>query len=110
MMEAAPVASLVVGEPELGFELLIVALDHPATHSVVDQLLKEVFSAASRTNNGGARLLPCRPFDQQPFLGSLDVSSRRARAPVRSAKTKFAFRAFTPAHRAPALVGNARAS
>ena len=38
MMEAAPVAAFVVREAELGFELLVVALDHSAAHGIEDEL------------------------------------------------------------------------
>jgi hypothetical protein len=40
MMETAPVAPFVVTQAELGFEFLVVALNHPATHGVRDQLLE----------------------------------------------------------------------
>jgi hypothetical protein len=32
MMEAAPIAPFIVMQPKLGFQLLVIALDAPATH------------------------------------------------------------------------------
>ncbi len=46
MMKAAPVAPFVVAQAELGFELLVVALDEPAALAVATSVLNEVFAGS----------------------------------------------------------------
>jgi hypothetical protein len=40
VMEAAPIPSFIVMQPQLGFQFLIIALDAPAAHRSVHQALQ----------------------------------------------------------------------
>src|SRR3954471_2452543 len=64
MVEAAPVAPLVVRQAELGFELLVVAFDHPAAHGIEDQLPEGAGVGQRRQPVVGRRGLAVRPLDQ----------------------------------------------
>jgi len=68
MMEAAPIASLVVSEPELLFELEVITFDAPAHFHGIDQPLEaELFGQRAQEVLGGLGL-GARPFDEQPFF------------------------------------------
>ena len=67
-MEAAPAAPLVMAEPDLLLELMIVALDAPAQLGEIDQVGK-----GHVLGQGGEPILDrlrlaFGPLDQQPFL------------------------------------------
>lgn len=70
MMKAHPAASLVMREPELLLEILVVPLDAPAHLGDEDQLHQRRLG-----RDGGEEILvrlnfSFRPFDQQPLLGT----------------------------------------
>src|SRR6478609_12240676 len=106
MMEAAPAASLVVTEPDLLLELLIVALDAPAQLGQIDQPL-EADGLWQRGEPVSGRLcLTLWPFDQQPFGRQLPGDQFVATdkdAHTRKARGQRFGRAFPPRHRVPSL-------
>src|SRR5450631_2263434 len=71
MMKAAPAASLIVSEPDLLLELLIVALNAPAQFSEIDQLAEADLLRQGREPVFGRFLFALRPLDQQPLLRSV---------------------------------------
>src|SRR6266852_4643486 len=70
MMKAAPAASLIVSEPDLLLELLIVALDAPAQFGEIDQLAEADLLRQGREPVFGRFFFALRPLDQQPLLRS----------------------------------------
>src|SRR6266849_638467 len=68
MMEAAPSAPFIVPEPNFLLEILIVALDAPAQFGQINQPAAADLFRQGREPVFGRRLLPLRPFDQQPLL------------------------------------------
>src|SRR5882757_7177074 len=68
MMEAAPSAPFIVPEPNFLLEILIVALDAPAPFGQINQPAAADLFRQGREPVFGRRLLPLRPFDQQPLL------------------------------------------
>lgn len=74
MMEAAPASPLVVAEPNLLFELLVIPLDAPAQLRLTDQLPQGRLWRQGREPVLGWRTLALRPFDQEPLLGTWLVS------------------------------------
>src|SRR3954454_19360511 len=82
MVEAAPAASLVVGEAEFLLQFLIVTLDPPAQLGQIDEIAETgICRQCGEPIFGGLRLTSW-PFDQTPFLrsgaGAVVVSMRRA--------------------------------
>ena len=103
MVEAAPVAAFVVREAELGFELLVIAFDHPAPHGIEDELPERGLFAQRRQPVVAWLGLTVRPFDEKPFLLARQIVVCRAHPHPCEARRQPAFRAVAPAHRAPAL-------
>ncbi len=103
MVEAAPVAAFVVRQAEFGFEFLVIAFDHPAPHGIEDELAEGGLLAQRRHPIVPRLGRAVRPFDQEPFLLSHQVLVGRAHAHAGETRGQPAFRAVTPAHRAPAL-------
>src|SRR5215469_17840519 len=70
MMEAAPPSPLVMSEPELLLEFLVVALDAPAELCHVDQAGEGNVGRQGGEPVFGRFSLALGPFDEKPFLGS----------------------------------------
>src|SRR4051812_9940229 len=68
MVEAAPAATLVVPEPKLLLELLVVAFDAPPELGKFDQALETNVLRQGREPVFGGLPLAFRPLDQEPFL------------------------------------------
>ena len=69
-MEAAPSAAFEVSKPDLLLEFLIIALDAPAQHGVIDQVFKaDVFGKIGKPIFERL-VLVVWPFDQQPLFGA----------------------------------------
>src|SRR5215468_2646775 len=69
MMETTPPASLVMAEPDLLLELLIITLDAPTQLAGVDQIAECDVLRQGREPVFGRLLLALGPLDQQPLLG-----------------------------------------
>ena len=70
MMKAAPPSPLVMTEPELLLEFLVVALDAPAQLGEINQAGEGNVSRQGGEPVFGRLRLALGPFDQKPFLGS----------------------------------------
>src|SRR5215207_10651523 len=70
MVEPAPAPPLVVAQPHLLLELLIVPFNAPAQLGLLDQVSKRRVRRQSRKPVLRRLLLSLRPFDQDPFLNS----------------------------------------
>src|ERR1700704_1975720 len=107
MMKAAPAASLIVSEPDLLLELLIVALDAPAQFGEIDQLAEADLLRQGREPVFGRYLFALRPLDQQPLLRSVfgqAVTMSNPNAHPRKARAQPVGRAFPPLDLAPGLL------
>jgi hypothetical protein len=71
MVEATPPPPFKMPEPDLLFELLIIALDTPAQLGGIDQVAEWDVFRQGREPIFGWRVLALRPLDQQPFFGGL---------------------------------------
>src|SRR5882757_11432560 len=71
MMEAAPSAPLIMAEPDLLLEFLIIALDTPAQLGGIDQIAKRDVFRKCREPVFGWLILALGPLDQQPLLCGL---------------------------------------
>src|SRR3954470_14934207 len=107
MMEAAPVAALVVAKAKLLLELLIVPLDPPARLGNLDQALER--GASGQVGEPVFRWLSVRrrPLDQQPLFGpgfgALGVAMRRTHPYGRDARGHLAVDTLTRGALAPVL-------
>ena len=68
MVEPAPASALVVAEPDLLLEFLIVALDAPAQFGDVNEIAEGDVSWEGRKPVFGRLVLALWPLDQQPFF------------------------------------------
>jgi len=103
--------ALIVPEPDLLLEFLIIALDAPTQFGDIDQSAEEMSSAGSRASILSA-VLAFRPFDQQPLFhrrrGEVTMSTRtRTRAKPRAEPVGCA---FAPPDRPPRCRRQASAS
>src|SRR4051812_34297642 len=107
MMEAAPVAALVVAKAELLLEFLIVPLDPPARLGDLDQALERGAPGQVGDPVLGRLGVPRRPLDQQPLFGpgfgALCIAMRRAHPHGREARGQLALSALAPGDGAPVL-------
>src|SRR5471032_1037746 len=69
VVEAAPASSFEMSEPDLLFELLIIALDTPTQFGEVHELAEGNVFRQGRKPIFGRLFLPFWPFDQQPLFG-----------------------------------------
>jgi hypothetical protein len=69
VMEAAPASSFEMPEPDLLFELLIIALDTPTEFGEVHQFAEGDVFRQGRKPIFGRLFLIFGPFDQQPLFG-----------------------------------------
>ena len=69
VVEAAPVSSFEMSEPDLLIELLIIALDTPTEFSEVHQFAEGDVFRQGRKPIFGRLFLTFGPFDQQPLFG-----------------------------------------
>src|SRR5689334_4930184 len=105
MVEAAPVAALVVVQSDLLFQLLVVALDQPARLGGADQL-RQLGRRPQVGEPAPGRLgLASGPLDQQPFLrpglAALGVAVRRTDPQGGEARREITPAAFAPADAVP---------
>src|ERR1700731_996851 len=70
MVEAAPSSPLVMSEPDLLLEVLVVPFDAPAQLGEIDQLGERDVFRQGREPVLRRLLLVLGPFDQEPFLGA----------------------------------------
>jgi hypothetical protein len=70
MVEAAPAPSFKMTEPNLLFELLIIALDPPAQLGEIDQTGQRHVLWKGREPVLGRLLVALGPFDEKPLFGS----------------------------------------
>src|SRR3954447_9146144 len=70
MMKATPAPPLVVAEPDLLLQLLIVPLDAPAQFGLADEFGQGRLGRQGREPVLRGRGLALRPFDQDPLLGT----------------------------------------
>src|ERR1017187_9778357 len=70
MMKAAPVTPLVMTESEFGFQLLVIALDHPASFGMGHQFLEGHFLGQCAQPAVSRLGLSHWPLNQQPFTWS----------------------------------------
>src|SRR5262249_57627998 len=103
MVEAPPSSPLVMAEPDLLLEFLIVALDAPAQLGDVDEVAQGGALGQRREPVLGGLRLAFGPFDQQrllaPILGAPDRRSAHPHAGEARAEPRV--RAFAPGDRAP---------
>src|SRR5450631_4057731 len=107
MMKAAPAASLIVSEPDLLLELLIVALNAPAQFSEIDQLAEADLLRQGREPVFGRFLFALRPLDQQPLLRSVfsqAVTMSNQNPHPRKARAQPVGRTFPPLDLAPGFL------
>src|SRR6266852_8836619 len=105
MMETGPAAPLVVPEPDLLLELLVIALDAPAHFGDVDQMAEwNVLVQGCEPILGGLGLA-LGPFDQQRlFRSSCGAPDGRGAHPhAGKARAQPIGRAFPPGDRAPSM-------
>src|ERR1700694_5473490 len=69
VVEAAPASPFEMSEPDLLFELLIIALDTPTEFSEVHQFVEGDVFRQGRKPIFGRLFLTFGPFDQQPLFG-----------------------------------------
>src|SRR5512145_3574124 len=105
MVEASPSASLVVREPGLLLELLVVALDAPAHLGDVDKVAEGGALGQRREPVLRGLVLAFGPLDQQRLLGPLlgAPDGRGAHAHAGKARGEPRVRAFAPCDRAPGM-------
>ena len=112
MMKATPAAPLVMIEPELLLELLIIALDAPAQFGEIDHAIECGIGGQRREPIFGRFGLVLRPFDQQPFLRpritALIVTMGDTNANPRKARAERFSRAFAPFDPAPRALGESK--
>src|SRR5208283_2394557 len=109
MMESAPASPLEVGEAELAFEFLVVALDAPPQFGRVDELIEGRVLGQGRKPIFRRLFFALGPFDQKPFqrVGhrSLLVPRSRPDAHGSEARRQDFVRTLPPWNDAPSLVG-----
>ena len=100
MVESAPVAAFKVPQPQLLFQLLVVAFDDPTVFGHFDQSFEWGFRRQCRQPVLGRSRFAARPFDQEPFLGVrfgfLVIAMCGADANGGKAGSQLALRTFTP--------------
>ena len=67
MVEAAPRSTLVMAEPDLLLQVLIVAFDPPAELCKIDEVFERRRLGQGRKPVSGGLAIALRPFDQEPF-------------------------------------------
>jgi hypothetical protein len=111
VMKASPFAPLVIRQPDLLFEFLVVALDPEAQFGQADQFLERRPGRQRREPILGRRAAAGGPFDEQPLGGTRFtpqiIAMRRARPHGGKARTHCSARAFTPTDLAEPLGGQA---
>ena len=78
MVEPPPAAPLVVSQPKVLLQILIVALDAPALIGDADQLVDGRVFGQRGQDVLARRGLVCRPLDKQPLLGTQACLARIA--------------------------------
>src|SRR5690606_6476842 len=105
VMKATPAASLVVIEPELLFELLVITLDAPTHLGGVRQVLHCRGRRQCRQPILQRLRIALRPLDQQPLFLMRRVAPvvtvRDTYTRCRKARAQRAIRAFSPSDAAP---------
>jgi hypothetical protein len=107
-MEAAPSAPFKVSEPDLLFELLIIAFDAPAQFGDVDQIAEGDVVWQRRQPVFGRLILTFGPLDQQPFFRWFPgpfMARCHTNEQTCKARRQPLVRAFPPSDRAPRLGG-----
>src|ERR1700693_6106834 len=106
MVEARPAAPLVVVEPDLLLEFLVIALDAPTHFGGVDEFAEGHLLGEVRKPILGGRVLAFRPLDQpRLFRASGGAPARRGAHPnAGKARTQRLGRAVPPSGRAPRMV------
>jgi hypothetical protein len=103
VVEAAPAAALIVAEPDLLLEVLIIAFDPPAQLGQCDQLLEGRGGSQGGEEVLGRLRLAARPFDQQPLFGPRGgppgIPMGGANAHRRKPGSQWAGAALPPGHR-----------
>src|SRR4029450_11536778 len=107
VVEAALAAALVVPEPQLLLELLVVAFDAPPELGEFDQAREADLLGQGREPVFGGLLLAFRPLDQEPFLRAQLIAPLIARAgshaPPCEARSEPIGDALAPGDRGPRL-------
>src|SRR5262249_10525887 len=105
MMKATPAAALIVAEPDLLLEFLIVAFDAPAQFGEIDQTGEADVLGQSRQPILCRLLLALGPFDQQPFLRpgltAIEVTPGDTNTQARKARSERSVRSFPPCDHSP---------
>src|SRR5262245_25513841 len=105
MMKATPAAALIVAEPDLLLEFVIVAFDAPAQFGEIDQTGEADVLGQSRQPIFCRLLLAVGPFDQQPFLrpglAAIEVAPGDPNAQARKARSERSVRSLPPRDRPP---------
>jgi hypothetical protein len=111
MVEAAPAAAFVVVEPDLLFQLLIIAFDAPVQFDGVDERVEGDVERQGGKPRLRRLLFALGPFDDQPFLGpelgAQIVAMGRMDAHARETPLENVIRAFAPFDDLPGLIGQA---
>ena len=96
MMEAAPIAPLVVPKPELLFELKIITFNAPAHLHGIDQPFEaHLFGQRAQEILGGMGL-GARPLDEQPFFCTQHLTVCRTHPLSGKPRREPSVRAFAP--------------
>src|SRR6516162_9116512 len=105
MMKAAPASPLIVAEPDLLLEFLIVAFDAPAQFGEIDQPGEADVLGQSRQPIFCRLLLAFGPFDQQPFLRpgltAIEVAPGDTNTQARKTRSERSRRPLPPGDRPP---------
>jgi hypothetical protein len=111
MMKAAPLAPLIIREPDFLFEFFVVAFDPPAQFGEMNQFLQRRPGRQRREPILGRRALALGPFDEQPLFltwGTAQIiAMRRTHLHGSKARTHFSARPFAPTDFAQLLGGQA---
>ena len=109
VVEAPPASPLVVTEPDLLLEVLVVPLDAPAQLGLLDKVGKRRVIRQGREPVFGRLLLAVRPLNEQPLLGARlmpeMIAMSRPDPDSREPRREWRVCALSPGDDLPSLVG-----
>jgi len=109
VVEAPPASPLVVTEPDLLLEVLVIPLDAPAQLGLLDEVGERRVIRQGREPVFGRFLLAVRPLDEEPLLRARlmteVIAMGRPDPDSREARRQWRVRTLSPGDDRPSLVG-----